>query len=76
MANYCTRDGVALSGETPMDVVKSLRATSRDPAPNLVQFMERVAAGAELQTGHRIRIGSAAAFLTDLIAAGLIRSVN
>ena len=74
--SYRTREGVALPGATPMEVVKSLRASAYDPHRDLPTFMAQVARGAELQTGLRIRCGNAADFIADLLAAGLIERTN
>lgn len=76
MMRWSTRDGEMFEGDNPREAAEALRATSRDPRRDLTEFMAVTAAAARLQTGRRVRSATAAEFLDDLEAAGLIERID
>lgn len=72
MMTFRTSDGAKIKGPTARDVIKALRAVSRDPEPSLPQFMRAVATRVSRQTGNRIPTRSKAQFIAALERAGLL----
>lgn len=67
-----TNDGLELLGKTPKEVVRELRASSHAPGNGETDFMQLLASRVALQTGKRVRSGSAEEFIEDLMAAGFL----
>lgn len=69
---YLTSDGDTFRADSPEELVEALREASRTPSLSPADFMEAASRRARLQTGAEIRTDSAALFVADLIAAGLL----
>lgn len=72
MKRYHTNDGEPVSGATSRDVIKALRAVSRDPEPTLQAFMRTTAYRVNTQTGYVVPFHSEAGFVAGLVTAGLL----
>lgn len=69
---YRTLDGATFEADSAEELVDRLRADSRTPTASRAAFMREAAVRARVQTGHVVRAGDAAAFVADLIVAGLL----
>jgi hypothetical protein len=67
-----TLDGLELSGGSPDEIVADFHAKAFGPEADDATFMSEVAHRGEQQTGQPIRSDSAANFIADLLAAGLL----
>jgi hypothetical protein len=61
---------------TPADIVTAMNDTAMDPTPDNASYMARFARFARLVNGQEIRTASEAAFVEDMIAAGLARRAD
>lgn len=77
MADYVTRDGKILRGDTAREVLLSFWTISHmNPAKTIEQFMISLIHGVKLQTGHDVRVDSCEHCLEDLVTAKLIKRTN
>jgi hypothetical protein len=76
MLTYKTNDGATVKGETPTDVVVSLRNQAWLRNRDLQTYAEKTCYYAELYSGVPIRSDSAQNMLTDLVQAGLLEALH
>ena len=67
-----TFDGATVEADTPEDLVRAMHALSYARAANDAAWMETTAKSTWQVTGHTIRWGTAADFVADMMAAGLV----
>jgi adenine deaminase len=67
-----TKDGYEIKSATPEGIVAELHKMSHAPCATDREFMRETAGRARLQTGYRVRYGSAANFVDDLVSCGLL----
>jgi hypothetical protein len=72
MTIYKTREGLVLSGDTPAQLIDSMRGMSFDRRATLREYMLATARAAQMQTGHTVSGDTASALLAGLVAAGLV----
>jgi hypothetical protein len=73
---YQTDDGIVLKADGPEEVVQQLHEISLAPAENDFAWMEEVAKRTFQATGKTLRWGSAADFVTDMLATGLLKELK
>jgi hypothetical protein len=69
---YRTNDGQPLGATTPEGIVKELHKISFTQSDNDRKFMKETQGRVLLQTGKRVRCGSAEDFVADLVRIGLL----
>jgi hypothetical protein len=67
-----TREGHVLTGNNPEEIVASLHRYSFEKHANDRAYMLEVQRRVPIQTGDHIRADTAANFIDDLLAAGLL----
>ncbi len=68
-----TNDGVVLEGGTAEEIVSALHAMSFSKCDSDEEFISEMVERVKLQTGERIRVGSAEDLVKDLVRLGLLR---
>lgn len=61
---------------TPADIVSAMNDTAMDPTPDNASYMARFSRFAKLVNGQKIRTETEAAFVEDMISAGLARRAD
>lgn len=69
---YITNDGARFTAANEVEFLRMLRADSRDPRENDLEFRVVTARAAALQTGYHVRSITPAKLVEDLIAARLV----
>jgi hypothetical protein len=67
-----TRDGDEVFGATPEDQARELHKMSRAPCASDYDFRREMASRAVMQTGRDVRFDTAAHFIADLVAVGVL----
>ena len=73
---YQTGDGEKIEGRTSREVLRKLRALSRDREPTQSAFMEALAERALQTTQQVVRLDSETHFVADLVTAGLLKEIK
>lgn len=76
MKKYTTNDGETFEAENARDVVRQLRAGSRDPEPNVEAFMRQLAHRVKQTSGAQLPTNSESEFVEALLRTGLLTEVQ
>lgn len=76
MKTYQTNDGEQFTVENSRDLVKQLRAASRDPEPNIEAFMRALAKRVRQTTSTKVPTNSDSDFVAALLRSGLLTEIE
>lgn len=71
-----TVDGAQFEGATPEDVVRAMKADEWGAPDALADYMAETAKRVFSTTGVKVRTNAADAFLTDLLQAGFVKTLD
>jgi hypothetical protein len=72
---YQTEDGIVLKANNAEELVRQLHETSWAPAESDEAWMEEVAKRTWQSRGKTLRWGTAAEFVEDMVAAGMLKEM-
>ncbi len=76
MTNYRTSDGVVFEADSPLHLIEQLRDDCRTETEDVEDFMLRMSNWCDVSDALTIRIETPEAFVTDLLAGGVIEVID